>query len=207
MVGIGEIKSPVSMVERRGVLARALGRGYFPHQFSWLIDNPIRRLVLAPEQLADRLPLTASDHVLEVGPGSGYFSVELARRVRHGRLELFDLQQQMLAKARCKLDRKGILNVGYTAGDASRRLPFLDQSFDLAVMVAVLGEIPDTKSCLRQLFLVLRPGGVLAVHEHVPDPDRIRFSVLRPLVESEGFGFGRRWGPLWNYTAIFNRHQ
>lgn len=193
------------MAERRGLLARAFGRGHFPHQFSWLIDNPIRRLLVTPDQLADRLAVAASDQVLEIGPGSGYFSVELARRLRHGRLELLDLQQQMLAKAKRKLDRKGILNVGYTVGDAGLGLPFQDQSFDLALMVAVLGEIPDAKSCLRQLSRVLRLGGVLAVHEHVPDPDRIRFSVLRPLVESEGFGFGRRWGPQWNYTAVFNR--
>lgn len=195
----------MSTAERRGVLARAFGRGYFPHQFSWLIDNPLRRVLLTPQQFADRLPVAVSSHVLEVGPGSGYFSVELARRARHGRLELLDLQPEMLAKAQRKLERKRIRNVGYTAGDASVGIPFSDQAFDIVVIVAVLGEVPDAKSCLRHMFRVLRLGGILAVHEHVPDPDRIRFSALRPLIESEGFRFGKRWGPLWNYTATFKR--
>jgi ubiquinone/menaquinone biosynthesis C-methylase UbiE len=143
--------------------------------------------------------------VLEVGPGSGYFSVELARRVRHGRLELLDLQPEMLAKARRKLELKRIWNVGYTADDASVGIPFADETFDIVVMVSVLGEIPDATSCLRQLFCALRPGGILAVHEHVPDPDWIKFSVLRPLVELQGFSLRKRWGRWWNYTAIFDR--
>ena len=97
----------MSLVGDRGVRARALGRGYFPHQLSCLIDNPLRRLLLTPAQLANRLPLTESSHVLEVGPGSGYFSAELARRVPQGRLELLDLQPEMLAKARRKLQARG----------------------------------------------------------------------------------------------------
>lgn len=195
----------MSLVGDRGVLARALGRGYFPHQLSWLIDNPLRRLLLSPAKLADRLPLTESSDVLEVGPGSGYFSAELARRVPQGWLELLDLQPEMLAKAKQKLQARGHLNVGYTTHDASEQLPFPDESFDVAVLVAVLGEVPNAKSCLHELCRVLRPRGVLAIHEHVPDPDQIPLVVLRPLVEACGFRFRQLWGPQWNYTATFER--
>ncbi len=87
-----------------GDMARALwSRGVFPHQFSWLIDNPLRRLVLSPDTLAKRLPLSDSSRILELGPGSGYCSAALAARVPRGRLELFDLQPEMLAKAERKL--------------------------------------------------------------------------------------------------------
>jgi ubiquinone/menaquinone biosynthesis C-methylase UbiE len=191
----------------RGVLARALGPGYFPHQLSWLIDNPVRRLVVSPQRLVGRLPLVESSRVLEVGPGSGYFSAELASRVPQGRLELLDLQPEMLAKARCKLDAAGLRNVGYTAADASARIPFPDQFFDVAVLVAVLGEVPDRHGCLRSLYRTIRSGGVLAVHEHIPDPDRIPLAALRALVEPHGFGFRRSWGPAWNYTALFERRS
>ena len=125
---------------RTGVLARAFGRGYFPHQFSWLIDNPVRRLLLSPEKFADRLPLTAVSWVLEVGPGSGYFSRELARRVRRGRLVLFDLQPEMLAKARRKLERSGVQNVGYAVGDTVTMYGFLgrDGRKMLSIMTVTL---------------------------------------------------------------------
>jgi SAM-dependent methyltransferase len=188
---------------RKGVLQRALGRGYYPHQLSWLIDNPLRRLVIGPRQFANRLRLTPSSRVLEIGPGSGYFSVELARAVPEGQLVLLDLQPEMLDKARKKL--RAFLNVGYAASDAAKSIPYPDQHFDVITMVAVLGEIPDREGCLREVFRVLTSGGVLAIHEHIPDPDRIRFPELCVLLEQAGFCLTRRLGPNWNFTALFER--
>ncbi|MCH8247303.1 MAG: class I SAM-dependent methyltransferase [Bacteroidetes bacterium] len=182
-----------------------LGRGHFPYQLSWLIDNPMRRLLVTPEQLANRLPLMESSVILEVGPGSGYFSVELARRVPRGRLELLDLQPEMLAKAKRKLLAGGFQNVGFTTQDASSPLPYEDETFDIVVMVAVLGEVSSAEKCLRELLRVVRLGGVLVVHEHMPDPDRIPLSELRLLIEECGYMFRERSGPLWNYTATFER--
>lgn len=184
----------------------ALRRGYAPHQLAWLMDNPVRKLLLSPNGFADRLQISATDRILEIGPGSGYFSVELARRVRDGRLDLFDLQPEMLAKARRKLERRGIFNVGYTAGNASARFPFPDARFDLVVLVTVLPEIPDQKFCLIEIHRVLRPAGVVAFHEQLPD-NLIRFAQLSSLVEPVGFVLERRHGPWWNYTAIFRKHQ
>lgn len=87
-------------IERRGrgPLARAVGGGYFPHQLSWRIDNPFRRLFLTPAVFADRLSLSESSRVLEVGPGPGCFSAELAERISRGHLELLDLQPQVRAQ-------------------------------------------------------------------------------------------------------------
>ena len=87
------------------------------------MDNPVRRLLLSPSEFADRFQISETDRILEIGPGSGYFSVELAHHIQGGRLELFDLQPEMLAKAKRKLEKEAIWNVGYTAGNASARLP------------------------------------------------------------------------------------
>lgn len=142
---------------------------------------------------------------MEVGCGSGVFSVEVARRVPAGHLELFDLQAEMLARARRKIDaaRLGTV-VGYTQGDA-RQLPFPPGSFDVAFLVAVLGEVPEPRHCLRALRRILRPGGLLSIAEHLPDPDFSRLSTLRALVENEGFKFAEHFGPPWSYTANFRR--
>ena len=189
-------------------MARALwARGVFPYQFSWLIDNPLRRLVLSPEKLAMRLPLSDSSRILELGPGSGYFSAALAARVPRGRLELFDLQPEMLAKAERKLRAGGHHNIGYTTGNAGEDLSFPDNHFDVAFLSSVLGEVPDQGRCLRSLRGVLRPTGTLAFHESIPDPDLIRFETLRDLVEPHGFNFQHRWGRPWNYTATFVKSE
>ena len=190
---------------KQSSLIGVLSRGYFPHELSWLIDNPVRRLFIAPETLADRLRISETNWVLELGPGSGYFSVELARRVPRGRLELFDVQSEMLAKAGRKLAARGFHNVGFTQGDASSGLPFPEAQFDRAVLVTVLGEVPDKDACIKSLYRVLRRNAVLAIHEHLPDPDFVPFKQLQSAVERHGFVFRRRWGWWWNYTATFQK--
>jgi SAM-dependent methyltransferase len=72
----------------------------------------------------DGLGLDPAARVLELGPGPGYFSVELARRLPEGRLALFDLQPEMLDKARSALARAGCHDVDFHSGDASDEFPF-----------------------------------------------------------------------------------
>src|SRR4051812_30309713 len=91
-------------------LKNALTRGVFPPEMSFLLDLPWRNIVLSPQELVTRLPLRATDHVLEVGAGSGFYSVEVARKIPKGYLELLDLQPEMLKKARRKIEAKGLSN-------------------------------------------------------------------------------------------------
>jgi ubiquinone/menaquinone biosynthesis C-methylase UbiE len=186
-------------------MQRGRGADHFPHQLWFIMDNPLRRLLVHPRQLIDRLELSGSEDVLEVGPGPGLFSVELARRLTSGRLELLELQPEMLAKARRKLDRAGLRNVGFHLGDAGGRFPFPDAGFDVAFLAAVLGEVTDKPACLRSLARVLRPGGLLVVQEFFPDPDRMRVPEIRRLAEPAGFRFIGAQGRPWNYTVRLRR--
>src|SRR6516225_2949687 len=89
----------------------------FPHQATFILDNPLRRARMKPGRITERLGLTGSEHVLELGPGPGFFSVEIARRLTYGRLDLFDVQREMLEKAKRRLERAGFRDVGFTAGE------------------------------------------------------------------------------------------
>ncbi len=86
---------------------------------------------------------------------------------------MFDVQPEMLDKARHSLDGAGCHNVGFRAGDASGGLPFPDEGFDVAFLAAVLGEVPDKAACVHSLARVLRPGGLLVFVEAFPDPHRL----------------------------------
>jgi ubiquinone/menaquinone biosynthesis C-methylase UbiE len=177
----------------------------YPHWASIFLNNPIRRFLGRPGSVIDGLRLTGAEQVLELGPGPGYFSTEIARRLPEGRLELFDLQPEMLAKARRALEGAGCRNVGFHAGDASGELPFPDGCFDVAFLAAVLGEVPDKSACIRSLARVLRPGGLLVFVEAFPDPDRQSASTLRALVEPEGFAFHASGGTTWRDVVQFRR--
>jgi SAM-dependent methyltransferase len=177
----------------------------YPHWAAVLLNNPIRRFFGRPGTVIDRLDLNPADRVLEVGPGPGYFSVEIARRLPEGRLELFDLQPQMLDKARRALDGAGLQNVGFHSGDASGEFPFPDGYFDVASLSAVLGEVPAKPACIRSLERVLRPGGLLVFVEAFPDPDRLSVATLRGLAEPEGFAFQSWAGTSWRDVVRFRR--
>jgi ubiquinone/menaquinone biosynthesis C-methylase UbiE len=185
--------------------SRQQGKSPFPYQAAFMINNPVRRALLKPTRIVDKLGLAGSEHVLELGPGPGFFSVEIARRLTEGRLELFDIQPEMLEMARRQLERAGLSDVGFTAGQASDGLPFPDNTFDVAFLAAVIGEVPDQQACLRSLGQVLKPGGRLVFVEMFPDPDRLNVRELRDLVEPENFEFVEATGNRWEDVVRFRR--
>ena len=84
-------------------------------------------------------------------------------------------------------------------------LPLRPASIDLVYLVTVLGELTDREAALRETWRVLRPGGFLAVAEHLPDPDYVSRARLRSLCVSAGFLFLKVEGPWWSYVATFQR--
>jgi ubiquinone/menaquinone biosynthesis C-methylase UbiE len=190
----------VNFMKAARILA-ALKRGIFPHDLAFFLDLPWRHLVLSPRTLARRLPLPA-ERVLEVGAGTGFYGVEIARSA--GRLELLDLQPEMLARARRKVEAAGLRNVGFTEAEAGR-LPFDDAAFDVVYLVTVLGEIGDPDAFMGEAHRVLRPGGTLSVSEHVPDPDRLPAARVEALAGARGFVPREHFGSRWSYTANFTR--
>ncbi len=178
----------MSRTRWKNIWQRFSGRGAYPHQLAFLLLVPMRRLVFSPRQLIAHLPLTPRSRVLEVGPGPGFFSIDVARAIPDGRLELADLQRQMLDKARRRLRRAGVRNVGFTQADAVA-LPFRPDTFDVAFLVAVLGEVPSPAACLASIANVLRPGGVVAVAELPGDPDVLTEADLKRLACGTGLAF------------------
>ncbi|MHA3022722.1 class I SAM-dependent methyltransferase [Mycobacterium sp. BMJ-28] len=182
---------------------RRAGDFPYPHWASIFLNNPIRRVIGRPGAVIDALMLDGTERVLEVGPGPGFFSAEIAKRLPDGRLHLFDLQPQMLEKARRAVQAAGCRNVALHSGDAAAGLPFPDDTFDVAFLAAVLGEVPDKEVCIRGLERVLRPGGLLVFVEAFPDPDRQSVQTLRELVEPHGFVLQGVEGTTWRDVVRF----
>ena len=79
----------------------------------------------------------------------------------------------------------------------------LDDSFDAAFLVTVLGEIPDQQQAIGELARVLRPGGRLVVGELFGDPHMVRLGKLRERAEAAALSFERRLGTPLGYFARF----
>ena len=158
--------------------------------------------LITRERLVEALSPTAGERVLEIGPGTGYYTLDLAPRV--GTLEIFDLQQEMLDHTMQRAAEAGLENVVPRQGDAGS-LPYEDGSFDGAYLVTVLGEIPDQQPAVDELARVLRPGGRLVFGEIVLDPHYVRESVLRERAERAGLRFARRVGGPLGFFARFEK--
>lgn len=171
----------------------------FPHQHARSLLNPLRRLVQAPKRAVRELELRGDESVLELGCGPGYFSPALVAALPRGNVVLYDLQPQMLEMARTRAPRAWLV-----AGDA-RALPFADASFDLVMMVAVLGEVGDAVACMREVRRTLRPSGRLTVSEVWGDSDYIDPAKLERMAQEAGLRLLRsRWSRLhWTHTTEF----
>jgi len=196
----------MSLSRWRDVWRRFSGRGAYPHELAFVLTIPLRRLIQSPRTLVRRLHLQRDSRVLEVGPGPGYFSADVAREIPQGRLVLFDLQREMLLKARRRLRRARAVNAAFVQGDGSH-IPFRSGAFDVAFLVAVLGEVPDPASCLESLHRVLRPGGILSITETIGDPDALSQDDAKALAESKGFDFIEVFVDRAGFTASFRARE
>jgi ubiquinone/menaquinone biosynthesis C-methylase UbiE len=153
------------------------------------------------ERLRATLDPAPGERVLEIGPGTGYYTLDLADWVGpEGALEIFDIQQEMLDHTMQRVGERGLGNVTSTRGNA-QALPFEDASVDAVVLTTVLGEIPDQDAALREIARVLRPGGRLVVGEVLGDPHYTSPGALRERGEAAGLRFERRNGPAFGYFA------
>jgi ubiquinone/menaquinone biosynthesis C-methylase UbiE len=141
------------------------------------------------------------ERVLEIGPGTGYYTLDMAEWVGpEGTIEIFDLQQEYLDHTLGRAAAAGHGNVVPTQGDATA-LPYDDDSMDAVVLNAVLGEIPDPAAALAEIRRVLRPGGRLLVGELFGDPHFTTQASLRRQAAEAGLDWEHHSGYWVGFVA------
>jgi ubiquinone/menaquinone biosynthesis C-methylase UbiE len=156
-------------------------------------------------RLRDALAPQPGETVLEVGPGTGYYTLAVASWLApSGTLHIFDLQQEMLDHTMRSAREAGVTNIEPRQGDA-RRLPYPDASFDAAYLVAVLGEVPDQDAALHELRRVVKADGRIVVGELFGDPHMVGERSLRRCAAAAGLSFERRVGPRVGYFGVLRR--
>jgi ubiquinone/menaquinone biosynthesis C-methylase UbiE len=98
---------------------------------------------------------------LEIGSGTGYFSLNLVQLGAIERLTATDISPGMLTRLAATAETLGLGGVSTVATEAET-LPFEDESFDLVFGHAVLHHIPDLDRAFAEFRRVLRPGGAIA---------------------------------------------
>jgi SAM-dependent methyltransferase len=157
--------------------------------------------LITRERLHRVLDPQTGERLLEIGPGTGYYTLDLAGWVGpEGAVEILDLQREMLDHTMRRAREGDVSNVVPTQGDATA-LPYEDDSIDGVVLVAVLGEIPDPDSAMREIARVLKPSGRLIVGEIAGDPHFTSTGALERRGRDAGLRLTERSGPPFGYFA------
>jgi ubiquinone/menaquinone biosynthesis C-methylase UbiE len=174
-----------------------------PPWLDWLLENPYMDTVAGSETIINRAGLQPGMRLLDVGCGPGRISLPAARRVGPaGLVVALDLQEEMLRRLRQRLEAAGCDNIELIhAGIGTAGLA--EEFFDRALLVTVLGEIPEQAAALAEIYEALKPGGILSVTEVIPDPHYQRRDTVRRLAQAAGFLEQDSFGTWLAFTLNF----
>ncbi|MGI8880318.1 MAG: class I SAM-dependent methyltransferase [Jatrophihabitans sp.] len=143
---------------------------------------------------------TSDEQIVEIGPGTGLRSLQVARLLRTGELTVVDVRQELLDHVQRRAAQRGV-RLRAVRADATS-LPLDDATFDAGYLVNVLGEIPNRPALLGELRRVLKPGGRLIVGEFA-DRHHLPLGKLVRLANGSKLRYVRHTGAPLAYHAEF----
>jgi SAM-dependent methyltransferase len=173
--------------------------GVMGYQGAGWLDREERDTEEATERAIEALNLKTGQAVADIGAGTGYMSVRMAKRVGpSGRVYAEDVQPEMIELLRKRLARERITNVTPVMGLLDDpKLP--DSTLDLELLVDVYHEFSEPQKMLRGLRSALKPGGRLVLLEYrkedptipIREEHKMTVAEARLEVEAEGFKLAR----------------
>jgi len=151
------------------------------------------------------LDIRAGMKVLDAGCGPGRLTILVSQIVGPcGEITAVDLQEGILSEAQEQAHAAPLANIRFLlAGIGDGKLE--SDRFDRAVLITVLGEIPDRDAALNEIFAALKPGGILLVEETIRDPHFQTRSTVTRLAGAAGFSEKDFFGNRFSYTLTLQK--
>lgn len=157
-----------------------------PWYCCFTFDNIFRKLLQDPKNILSKY-IKPGYHILDIGPGQGYFSIPMAQMAgSEGEIVAIDIQEKMLEqlnkrahkhnlsdRIKCKLVKDTIYN--------------FDSEFDFALAFWMIHEVPDKENLFNSIYRALKPGKLLLVAEPLVHVTAKMFEKTREIAESKGF--------------------
>ncbi len=187
-----------------------IGRFYMGREIShvmghrgaaWL-ERSSREREERTDLLLEKLPLEPDDVVADLGAGTGYFSLPIARRLPSGRVLAVDLQPEMLRKVRAAAALAGLENVQtIQASETDPRLP--PAGVDLVLIVDAYHEFSYPREVMEGVLAGLRPGGRVFLVEYRAEDPSVPIKRLHKMSEAQARreleAVGLRWVETQSY--------
>ena len=162
--------TPPAQTAHDGAPPPTAGEHRFAHAEEWAkkFDDPARDAWQQPDVVIAALELAPAMTVADVGAGTGYFSVRLARALPRGEVIATDLEPDMLRSLGERAAREHLSNIRTVLAGVDD--PHLEAaSVDRELVVDVWHHVGDRVRYARGLAAALRPGGKLAIVEFIVD--------------------------------------
>ena len=167
------------------------------------LDSQQRLNLIPPETLVEQLPIHDHADILDIGAGTGYFTIALSEKTK-GTVYALDLDDRMLTVIRQKASDRSITNI---VGIRKRVEDILqahvgisENSLDFVMASLVLHEVPALSQVLETVYTLMKSGGHLLCLEYEHDERilqgppmsiRVGSAELKALLEKTGFEVAR----------------
>jgi len=171
-----------------------------PSFLSWLVEleNPFAKENQSA-QIIKHLKLKEDTCIADIGCGPGRVTIPLSKCIgKNAKLVAIDVQKEMLGKIRKK--EPNLSNVELRQARLGEG-KLEENKYDYILLVNVLGEIPDQKSALEEIFKALKPDAILSLTETIFDPHFQSQKKVQELTQSIGFKTINVFGKWYSYTA------
>ena len=163
-----------------------------PAQYAKKFDDPARDAWQMPDRVIEALALLPTAAVADIGAGTGYFTMRLAKAVPRGKVYAVDIEPAMLEHIRTRAADEKLANiVPVLASATSTNLP---SAVDLVIVVDTYHHLPDRIAYFRDLQKSLAPAARVAIIDFRRDapegpPPEFRFESDQIVAEMQQAGF------------------
>jgi len=178
-----------------------------PWWLGYILASPLRRLMQDPAAIVSPY-VREGMTVLEPGPGMGFFTLELARRVGpNGRVVAVDVQPRMIAGLKRRLAKAGLagrVDVRLAQED-SMGLEDLAGKVDFTLAMAAVHEMPSAVRLFSQAAAAMKPGATLLLAEPSGHVKEEMFAAELKAAADAGFNIAERPKVRRSQAALLRR--
>jgi ubiquinone/menaquinone biosynthesis C-methylase UbiE len=118
---------------------------------------------VTPEKILNQLGLSGGMTAVDLGCGSGGWTIPLAKMLPEGKVFALDLLKSSLSALESKARIERIFNIQTVVADVEKKTPISQASSDAVLMTNLLFEVENKKAVLEEGKRILKPGGKILV--------------------------------------------
>jgi SAM-dependent methyltransferase len=171
----------------------------------WL-ERPNREREERTDLLLQNLALKATDHVADLGAGTGYFSFPIAQQVGAGKVLAVDIEPEMLRLIEQRKLVDGVNNIDTVlASESSPNIP--NASVDVVLLVDAYHEFSYPREVMNGVVKGLKPGGRVVLVEYRGEDSSVPIKLLHKMTQQQAIKEMSAVGLQWLRTEDYLPQQ